>query len=59
MGNCHSPFMQQMHAQQVHPRGFSKYCIGVGLLYDGVKKNALKPKLLWLDKMTRGVATYE
>jgi hypothetical protein len=58
-GNCHSPFMQQMHLQQVHRRGFSKYCIGVGLLYDGVKKNALKPKLLWLDKMTRGVASYE
>jgi hypothetical protein len=58
-GNCHSPFMQQMHLQQVHRRGFSKYCIGVGLVYDGVKKNALKPKLLWLDKMTRGVATYE
>jgi hypothetical protein len=58
-GNCHSPFMQQMHLQQVHRRGFSKYCIGVGLVYDGVKKNALKPKLLWLDMMTRGAATYE
>ena len=58
-GNCHSPFMQQMQAMKIHPRGFSKYCIGVGLLYDSVKKNALKPKLLWLDKMARGVASYE
>jgi hypothetical protein len=58
-GNCRSPFMHQMHAQMIHPRGFSKYCMGVGLLYDNVKKNALKPKLLWLDKMTRGVACYE
>jgi hypothetical protein len=58
-GHCLSPFMRQMHAQKVHPCGFSKYCIGVGLLYDGVKKNALKPKLLWLDMMTRGAATYE
>ena len=58
-GNCHSPFMRQMHAQKVHPRGFSKYVMGVGLLVEGVKKNALKPRLLWLDKMTRGEATYE
>lgn len=58
-GNCRSPFMQQMHAMKIHQRGFSKYCMGVGLLYDDIKKNALKPKLLWLDKMTRGVACYE
>ncbi len=58
-GGCQSPFMRQMHAQKVHPRGFSKYCTGVALLHDGVKKNALKSRLLWLDKMTRGEATYE
>lgn len=58
-GGCSSPFIKQMRAQKIHPRGFSKYCIGVGILHDQVKKNALKPKLLWLDKMVRGVATYE
>jgi len=56
---CASPFIKQMRAQKVHPRGFSKYCIGVGTLSNRVKKNALKPRLLWLDKMVHGVATYE
>lgn len=51
-----SPFLKEMHAQKIHPRGFSKYCIGVSLLYDQVKKNILKPKLLWLQKMNHGVA---
>ena len=58
-GHCVSPFLTQMRAQRIHPRGFSKYCIGVAMLYDQVKRNALKAKLLWLDKMTQGVAVYE
>lgn len=56
MNACHqpSPFLAQMQAQKLHPRGFSKYCIGVSMLYDQVKKNALKPNLLWVDKMIKG-----
>lgn len=56
MDSCNraSPFMAQMRQQKIHPRGFSKYCTGVSMLYDQVKKNAMKPKLLWLDKMNRG-----
>lgn len=50
--NLASPFMSQMRDQRIHPQGFSKYCIGVALLYDQVKKNAMKPKLLKLEKMT-------
>jgi len=53
--NHASPFLAQMRLQKIHPRGFSKYCIGISLLYDQVKKNAMKPKLLWLNKMTGGV----
>lgn len=49
-----SPFLAQMRAQRIHPRGFSKYVMGVGLLVDQVKKNALKPKMLWLGKMMKG-----
>jgi hypothetical protein len=49
-----SPFLAQMRAQKIHPRGFSKYCIGVSMLYDQVKKNGLKPKLLWLGKISTG-----
>jgi hypothetical protein len=54
-----SPFLAQMRLQRIHPRGFSKYCIGVSLLYDQVKKNALKPRLLWVEKMTAGGVYYE
>lgn len=48
---CASPFLAQMRTQRVHPRGFSKYVMGVSMLYERVKKNALKPKLLWIEKM--------
>ncbi len=54
-GNRASPFLAQMHAQRIHPQGFSKYCIGVSMLYEQVKKNTLKPQILWLEKMTEGV----
>lgn len=53
--NQASPFLSQMRHQRIHPQGFSKYCIGVALLYDQVKKNAMKPKLLRLEKMTGGL----
>lgn len=48
------PFLAQMRAQKIHPQGFSKYCLGVALLSDQVKKNAMKPRLLWLEKMFGG-----
>jgi hypothetical protein len=52
---CRSPFLAQMRAQHISPRGFSKYVMGVSMLYQGVKKNALKPKLLWIEKLNRGL----
>jgi hypothetical protein len=51
-----SPMMDQMRAQRIRARGFSKYAVGVGLLYDRVKKNALKPKLLFVEKFVKGQA---
>jgi hypothetical protein len=53
-GNEHSPFLLQMRTQRILPQGFSKYCIGVSMLYDQVKKNSLKPKLMWIEKLNRG-----
>lgn len=50
-----SPFLEQMRAQRLHPRGFSKYCMGVSMLFDQVKKNILKPKLLKIEKMIGGI----
>lgn len=38
-----SPFMQQMRQRGIRSTSFSKYCIGVCLLYDGVKINNFKP----------------
>lgn len=46
-----SPFLEQMRAQKIRQDGFSKYSVGVAMLSDQVKKNALKPKLLWLQRM--------
>lgn len=53
-GNSASPFLAQMRARRIQPHGFSKYALGVTLLHDSVKKNTLKPKLLWLDKQLTG-----
>lgn len=49
----HSPFLAQMRATRIQPKSFSKYSIGVGLLVDDVKKNTLKAKLLWLQRLLR------
>lgn len=54
-----SPFLQQMRTQRILPHGFSKYAIGVAMLYEHVKKNAVKPKMLWLDRLNKKVANYE
>lgn len=49
-----SAFLALMHSQHIHPQGFSKYCLGISLLYDQVKKNAMKPRILKIEKMTQG-----
>lgn len=58
-GHAASPFLAQLRARRIQPRGFSKYALGVALLHDGVKKNTLKPKLLWLDKLLTGVYRHD
>jgi len=35
----------------VHPTGFSKYCMGSAVLNDLLRKNMIKPKLLLLNKI--------
>lgn len=54
-GSGVSSFREHMRAMRIHPQGFSKYCIGASLLYDYLKKNSLKPKLLWLERNSIGV----
>lgn len=58
-GHQGSAFLEQMEARRIHPQGFSKYCMGVSMLYKDVKKNALKPKLLSMKKMIEGAVDYE
>lgn len=49
-----SPFLAEMRLEHIQPRGFSKYATGVALLYEDVKKNTLKPRLLWLERLMKG-----
>lgn len=49
-----SAILAQMRARHIHPRGFSKYAMGVAMLYEGVKKNTLKPRLLLVEKLMEG-----
>ncbi len=49
-----SGFVQQLHAAGIGPTGFSKYCIGVALLYPQIKHNRFKPRLRLVQKLIGG-----
>lgn len=49
-----SPFIGLMRAMSIRPAGFSKYCVGVSLLYDEVKHNHFKPQLRLIGKILQG-----
>ena len=51
IGHHASPILSQLKTHKIKPQSFSKYCIGVALLYEEVKKNTLKAKFLTLRKM--------
>ncbi len=46
-----SDFVDQMRMLGVRAMRFSKYCMGVSLLYDQVKHNNFKPQWLYIDKL--------
>lgn len=46
-----SYFVRLMHQMGVRPLGFSKYCIGVCSVYDNVKSNNFKEKLMIVNKL--------
>jgi len=46
-----SDWMHAMRAQGIRPTGFSKYCVGVTLLYPEVKSNHFKPKVLLIERL--------
>ncbi|MCC6267870.1 MAG: polyphosphate polymerase domain-containing protein [Dehalococcoidia bacterium] len=47
-----SPFLALARETNLHPSGFSKYCIGVSLLYPGIKHNAFNPELRLARRIT-------
>lgn len=49
-----SPFLELMRAAHCQPTGFSKYCVGVALLYPEVKHNQFKPLLRRVAALTKG-----
>lgn len=50
--DSHLSFLEVKHKVDSHP-GFSKYCIGVSLLYPAVKHNRFKPKLQLINKLMK------
>lgn len=49
-----SDVIRLMRAARIRPRGFSKYCIGVSLLYPDVKHNNFKPTCRLLHTLMHG-----
>lgn len=48
-----SEFIRLMRAMAIHPSSFSKYCVGVAMLYQEVKHNNFKPRLQLVEKLIR------
>lgn len=50
-----SEFVQLMHRHHIRETGFSKYCVGVSLLYPEVKHNKFKATQRMIGRITQGV----
>jgi len=48
-----SEFVVEMRRHGIRSMGFSKYCYGVACLYNQVKKNVMKEKFLYIEKILR------
>jgi hypothetical protein len=46
-----APFKSLIKNLKIYPSGISKYCFGNSLIYDSLKKNMMKPKLLLIKKI--------
>lgn len=47
-----SPFAQQLKLKQINPYSLSKYCIGMISIYNNLKYNRFKQKLIKINKIT-------
>jgi hypothetical protein len=52
--SLHSPVIQQMRRLGLRPDGFSKYCMGINMLYPAIKRNNFKSRRLLINKLLRG-----
>jgi len=50
-----SDIVQLMHEKSIRPNGFSKYCIGASLIYEELKINNFKEKLIFLNKLNEEI----
>lgn len=50
-GNVYSPIRDIMRDLRIQPQGFSKYCMGMALTNEELKKNRFKERLMLLEKM--------
>lgn len=50
-GNAYSPIRDIMRDLHIHPQGFSKYCMGMALTNESLKRNRFKERLMLLEKM--------
>ncbi|MDD5151366.1 MAG: polyphosphate polymerase domain-containing protein [Flavobacterium sp.] len=49
-----SDIVKLMREKSIRSNGLSKYCIGAGLIYDGLKTNNFKEKLMIINKLNSG-----
>jgi hypothetical protein len=56
--STHSDFIQLMRQMGLRSSGFSKYCFGASLLFEQLKHNVIKPKLLMVNKLNQGAIRY-
>ncbi len=50
-GNTSSPILEILRRLHIHQAKFSKYCIGLALTDESLKRNRFKPRLRMVDKM--------
>lgn len=51
-----SKALSVMQCSGIRKRSFSKYCIGVSLIYENLKHNRFKPNLMYLSRLSGGEA---
>lgn len=53
-GVKNSPAQRALRSMGIQERSFSKYCVGVSLLYDQLKHNRFKPNLRFISGLSQG-----